>query len=73
MATPRKPIPKYQLTLSEGKHRAFKGIEGQGIQTNPNEANIPVNPNYDETGIDFNVCNNKFELLVLILPGSENL
>ena len=54
MAKPRKPIPKYQLTLSEGKHRAFKGIEGQGIQTNPNEANIPVNPNYDETGIDFN-------------------
>ena len=54
MAKPRKPIPKYQLTLSEGKHKAFSGIEGQGIQTNPNKANMPVNPNYDETGIAIN-------------------
>ena len=54
MAKPRKPIPKYQLTLSTGKHKAFKGIEGQGIQTNPNKANMPVNPNFEETGIPIN-------------------
>jgi len=54
MAKPRKPIPKYQLTLSQNKHQAFRGIEDQGIQTNPNKANMPVNPNYDETGIPIN-------------------
>ena len=51
MAKPRKPIPKYQLTLSENKHQAFGGIEDRGIQTNPNDANMPVNPNYQDTGI----------------------
>jgi len=51
MAKPRKPIPKYQLTLSEGKHRAFEGFEDRGIQTNPNDANMPVNPNNQDTGI----------------------
>ena len=54
MAKPRKPIPKYQLTLSEGKHQAFEGFEDRGIQTNPNDANMPVNPNYTETGIPIN-------------------
>ena len=54
MAKPRKPIPKYQLTLSENKHQAFRGIEDRGIQTNPNDANIPVNPNYQDTGIAIN-------------------
>ncbi len=51
MAKPRKPIPKYQLTLSEGKHSAFEGFEDRGIQTNPNDAIMPVNPNYQDTGI----------------------
>ena len=54
MAKPRKPRPKYQLTLSQNKHKAFSGIEGQGIQTNPNKASMPVNPNYEETGIAIN-------------------
>ena len=54
MAKPRKPIPKSQLTLSRNKHSAFRGIEEQGIQTNPNDANIPNNPNYSETGIQHN-------------------
>ena len=54
MAKPRKPIPKSQLTLSRNKHSAFKGREEQGIQTNPNDANIPNNPNYNETGIEIN-------------------
>ena len=54
MAKPRKPIPKSQLTLSRNKHSAFKGIDEQGIQTNPNDANIPNNPNYSETGIQHN-------------------
>jgi len=54
MAKPRKPIPKYQLTLSENKHQAFRGIEDRGIQTNPNDANMPVNPNYQDTGIAIN-------------------
>ena len=54
MAKPRKTIPKYQLTLSENKHQAFRGIEDRGIQTNPNDANIPVNPNYQDTGIAIN-------------------
>ena len=51
MAKPRKPIPKFQLTLSENKHQAFQGFEDRGIQTNPNDANMPVNPNYQDTGI----------------------
>ena len=51
MAKPRKPIPKHQLTLSEGKHSAFEGIEDRGIQTNPNAAIMPMNPNYQDTGI----------------------
>ena len=54
MAKPRKPRPKYQLTLSQNKHKAFSGIEGQGLQTNPNKASMPVNPNYEETGIAIN-------------------
>ncbi len=54
MAKPRKPRPKYQLTLSQNKHKAFSGIEGQGIQTNPNKAFMPVNPNFEETGIAIN-------------------
>ena len=54
MAKPRKPIPKSQLTLSTNKHQAFRGREEQGIQTNPNDAEIPNNPNYTETGINFN-------------------
>tara|TARA_R110000823_G_scaffold269398_1_gene389177 strand:+ start:196 stop:1158 length:963 start_codon:yes stop_codon:yes gene_type:complete len=51
MAKPRKPIPKFQLTLSENKHQAFQGFEDRGIQTNPNDASMPVNPNYQDTGI----------------------
>jgi hypothetical protein len=54
MAKPRKPIPKSQLTLSNKQHTAFKGREEQGILTNPNDAEIPNNPNYSETGINFN-------------------
>jgi hypothetical protein len=49
MATPRKPRPKYQLTISQGKHTAFDKERG-----NPNKAISPKNPNYTETGIDFN-------------------
>jgi len=54
MAKPRKPIPKSQLTLSEKKHDAFSGIENRGRVGNPNDANIPNNPNYNETGIQHN-------------------
>ena len=54
MAKPRKPIPKSQLTLSTSKHTAFKGRDREGIQTNPNDAVIPNNPNYSETGIQHN-------------------
>ena len=54
MAKPRKPIPKYQLTLSENSRQAFKGIEGRGSVGDPNKANMPVNPNYEETGIPIN-------------------
>ena len=54
MAKPRKPIPKHQLTLSEGNHKAFQGIEDRGIQTNPNAAIMPINPNYQDTGISQN-------------------
>ena len=54
MAKPRKPIPKSQLTLSEKKHTPFRGREEQGIQSNPNDAEIPNNPNYTETGIQHN-------------------
>ena len=54
MAKPRKPIPKSQLTLSTSKHQAFRGIEEQGIQTNPNDAEIPNNPDYNDTGININ-------------------
>ena len=54
MAKPRKPIPKSQLTLSEKKHSAFSGIENRGRVGNPNDANIPNNPNYSETGIEHN-------------------
>ena len=54
MAKPRKPIPKHQLTLSEGNHKAFQGIEDRGIQTDPNAAIMPINPNYQDTGISQN-------------------
>ena len=54
MAKPRKPIPKYQLTLSENSRQAFKGIEGRGSVGDPNKANMPVNPNYEDTGIAIN-------------------
>ena len=54
MAKPRKPIPKFQLTLSENKHQAFQGFEDRGIQTNPNAAIMPINPNYQDTGISQN-------------------
>jgi len=54
MAKPRKPIPKSQLTLSEKKHDAFSGIENRGRVGNPNDAVIPNNPNYNETGIQHN-------------------
>ena len=49
MAAPRKPRPKYQLTLSQNKHKAFDQERG-----NPNAATSPVNPNYQSTGISFN-------------------
>ena len=56
MATPRKPIPKNQLTLSQQSHTPFPGTENRGGQTNPNNANELRNPpsNYQETGIAFN-------------------
>ena len=56
MATPRKPQPKYQLTLSKQKQSPFSGIEGRGIQTNPNDVNELTNTpsNYQETGVPFN-------------------
>ena len=54
MARQRKPIPKSQLTLSEKKHDAFSGIENRGRVGNPNDAVIPNNPNYNETGIEHN-------------------
>ena len=54
MPKPRKPIPKYQLTLSERSRQAFQGIEGRGSVGDPNKANMPVNPNYEETGIPIN-------------------
>ena len=49
MSTPRKPIPKYQLTISQNKQKPFDLERG-----NPNKAKSPVNPNYQETGIPFN-------------------
>jgi hypothetical protein len=58
MSKPRKPIPKSQLTLSNSKHSAFEGIEGRGETGNPNNSISPPNPNYTETGIDFNRSNN---------------
>jgi len=57
MAKPRKPIPKNQLTLSTGKQTAFRGIEDRGEAGNPNNSISPPNPNYTETGIDFNRSN----------------
>ena len=57
MAKPRKPIPKSQLTLSTGKQTAFRGIEDRGEAGNPNSSISPPNPNYTETGIDFNRSN----------------
>ena len=57
MAKPRKPIPKSQLTLSNEKQTPFKGIEGRGEVGNPNDSITPPNPNYTETGIDFNRSN----------------
>ena len=54
MAGPRKPIPKSQLTLSNNKQIAFKGIEDRGNVGNPNKADINTNPNSQSTGIDFN-------------------
>ena len=56
MAKPRKPQPKYQLTLSKQKQNPFPGIEGRGIQANPNDVNELKNTpsNYEETGIPFN-------------------
>ncbi|MDB4300242.1 hypothetical protein N9923_00565 [bacterium] len=58
MAKPRKPIPKSQLTLSNSKQSTFEGIEDRGEVGNPNNAISPPNPNYTETGIDFNRSNN---------------
>ena len=58
MAKPRKPIPKSQLSLSNSKQSAFEGIEDRGEVGNPNNAISPPNPNYTETGIDFNRSNN---------------
>lgn len=49
MSKPRKPIPKYQLTISQNKQKAFDLERG-----NPNKATSPINPNYQETGIPFN-------------------
>ena len=57
MAKPRKPIPKSQLTLSTSKQTAFRGIEDRGEAGNPNNSITPPNPNYTETGIDFNRSN----------------
>jgi len=57
MAKPRKPIPKSQLTLSTSKQTAFRGIEDRGEAGNPNNSISPPNPNYTETGIDFNRSN----------------
>lgn len=57
MAKPRKPIPKSQLTLSTSKNTAFRGIEDRGEAGNPNSSISPPNPNYTETGIDFNRSN----------------
>ena len=57
MAKPRKPIPKSQLTLSTSKNTAFRGIEDRGEVGNPNSSISPPNPNYTETGIDFNRSN----------------
>ena len=57
MAKPRKPIPKSQLTLSTSKNTAFRGIEDRGEAGNPNNSIAPPNPNYTETGIDFNRSN----------------
>ena len=54
MAEPRKPIPKSQLTISNSKQIAFKGIEDRGNVGNPNKADINTNPNSQSTGIDFN-------------------
>ena len=39
MAKPRKPQPKYQLTLSQQKQTPFPGIENRGGQVNPNNVN----------------------------------
>ena len=57
MAKPRKPIPKNQLTISTSKQTAFRGIEDRGEAGNPNNSISPPNPNYTETGIDFNRSN----------------
>ena len=56
MAGPRKPIPKSQLTISNSKQDAFKGIEDRGAVGNPNKADINVNTfsQAQSTGIDFN-------------------
>jgi hypothetical protein len=54
MVGPRKPIPKSQLTISNSKQIAFKGIEDRGNVGNPNKADINTNPNSQSTGIDFN-------------------
>ena len=54
MAKPRKPVPKTQRAISKGEQNAFEGIEGRGEQGNPNSVIVPPNPNYTETGINFN-------------------
>ena len=36
MAKPRKPQPKYQLTLSQQETNPLSGIENRGGQVNPN-------------------------------------
>ena len=54
MAKPRKPVPKTQRAISKGEQNAFEGIEGRGEQGNPNSVIVPPNPNFIETGIDFN-------------------
>jgi len=57
MTKPRKPIPNSQLTISIDKQKPFRGIEDRGEIGNPNDSISPPNPNFTETGIDFNRSN----------------
>ena len=56
MSQPRKPIPKTQRSISIDKQSPFEGIEGRGIQSNPNSSDSRYNSkeNYQSTGIEFN-------------------